>query len=58
MHYKRFASMTYLENIAKQDITRFVTDDMPGNTVTTEEKNLEIMQKEYVSTSTNSSCYK
>ncbi len=42
---KRFARMTYLENIAKQDVTRFVADDIPGNTLTTEEKNQEIMQK-------------
>ncbi len=50
--------MTYLENIAKRDIARFVADDITGNTVTTEEKNQEIMPKERVSTSTNSSCYK
>ncbi len=42
MHCKRFARMTYLENIAKQDITRFVVDNIPGNTYATEEKNQEI----------------
>ncbi len=35
--------MTYLENIAKQDITQFVVDDIPGNTLITEEKNQESM---------------
>ncbi len=46
MHCKRFARMTYLENIAKQDITRFVVEDIHGNTLTTEEKNQKIMQKD------------
>ncbi len=34
---KRFARMTYPENIAKQAITRFVADDIAVNTLTTEE---------------------
>ncbi len=46
MQCKRFARMTYLENIAKQNITRFIADDIPENTLTTEEKIQEIMQKE------------
>ncbi len=29
--------MTYLENIAKQNITQSVVDDIPRNTFTTEE---------------------
>ncbi len=45
MHCKRFTRMTYLENIEKQDITRFVADDIPENTLITEEKNQEIMLK-------------
>ncbi len=38
VHCKRFARMTYLENIAKRDITQFVVDDIPGNTLTTGKK--------------------
>ncbi len=38
MRCKRFAGMTYLENIAKPDIKRFVADDILGNTITTEKK--------------------
>ncbi len=41
MHRKRFARMTYLENTAKQDITRFVVDDLIKNTLTTLKKKIK-----------------
>ncbi len=38
MHCKRFARMTFRENIAKQNTTQFVANDIPENTFTAEEK--------------------
>ncbi len=38
MHCKKFAGVTYLENIAKQGVTRFIADDIAGNNLTTQEK--------------------
>ncbi len=54
MQRNRFARITYLENIAKQDMTQFAVGDIPGNTSQQKKKNQEIKQKkEDVSTSTN-----